>query len=178
MNDIYKYRIAIDLSCSCLNVFIEGWLYMREIREVSYIDYIFLFGMYRNYQSDKYVKRALKENGKLFILYEDKIAKGYICYEYLFRTCELLYAYTVKSERNTGIFTELVNYIIGRETSPVSCTVSVKIKSYEYVSSTLKKLGFKCERCSEVYECDKSGFGLWDKYMEKTGRKYCETLKR
>ena len=85
---------------------------MREIKEASYIDYIFLFGMCRNAQTDGSVKRALEGGGKILILYEDAAAAGFLCYERFLEHYNVLYAYTVENKRDTGIFTELMQYFI------------------------------------------------------------------
>lgn len=151
---------------------------MREIKEASYTDYIFLFGMCRNAQTDGSVKRALEGGGKILILYEDAAAAGFLCYERFLEHYNVLYAYTVENKRDTGIFTELMQYFKDNKILPVICVMSVEAKSYGFVSAALKKLGFKCEESCEMYECDENGYAEWERYMHEKGHKLIEMLER
>lgn len=151
---------------------------MKNIKESSYLDYVFLFGDDRTAYMDFAVKNAVETNGKLLILYDDISPMGLLCCSLENRCFRITYAFTCKRYRKKGVFKTLLSYMKKSSCFPIKVTISQTHKCYHFLQPLLLRSGFKLNSSCIVYECKPEDYGNWKVYMDSTGNKLNAMLKR
>lgn len=151
---------------------------MLVIKTASYLDYIFFFGGERTAYSDYSVKNALESGGKLYFMYEDKYAVGYICVAIEDNSSRIFYAYTKKENRNKGVLKRLLRHVAENARFSVRLNISEKQKYYRYVSSACRSAGFSLQSSCIVFSGYSRDFFRWDDYMLNTGNRYIHMFEK
>lgn len=150
---------------------------MRKIIKASYMDYLFLFGDFRTAFSDLSAKSA-NENGMLYILLENNFPAGYICAEKNENLCTVLYGYTVPDKRNSGILSQLLQFVTEKVDCDVKLSIAENKDSFSIAKHTAEKLEFTLDSSCVLFSGKAEDLSNWEKYMAETGNKFCGILLR
>ena len=126
-----------------------------------------LFGGYTTGFNDSCAERAEK-GGRILIAYEESSAAGYLLISADKGTEFMSYVFTLPEFRGRGVMQALISEAFS--------------DSYEHAPELIhifEKLGFEQKGTKYIFHC--SGDDLWehwDAYMEKSGKRLCDTLRR
>ncbi len=151
---------------------------MRKIAEATFTDYIFLFGESRSRLSDISAKSALSTGGRIYMLWENGQAVGYVCLSADSGFTRLLYGYTIETEREKGVFSALLSFAAENMPKPVRVGITEKHRYFAAVSRACLKCGFEKGSVCNVFSGKSEDFIRWEEYMADTGGKLCNMLNR
>lgn len=151
---------------------------MREIKEGSYLDYIFIFGEVRSKGLDNNVEYSLGTNGKFLILYEEGKSAGFLCYGCESGFARVISVYTREEVRRKGVCTELLQYAVQSEKLPMQLAVMMDRKDISMLLPIISNAGFHKLTTNVVYGCQVKDVHRWDEYMETSGGKMVRLLER
>lgn len=151
---------------------------MITIKECGTEQYRELFGSYRTAYTDKCAQSAA-QSGRLMVAYLDGEAAGYLLSSNAHDLEFVSYVFTLPELRGKGVMQSLIRE--AAETSEGSFGTAFS-DGHEFAPAlmhTMEKLGLERRESRYMFRCD--GDDLWDRwdaFMEKKGRKSCETLRR
>ena len=111
------------------------------IRELEEKDYSFVNNLLNtfNYKLDK---KSLNNDFLKVLVYEEKVIKGILVYQYLYDRIEIDYIIVDNNYRNLGIASNLLKYMEQKHTNINNITLEVRESNQEAINLYLKN-GFK-----------------------------------
>lgn len=152
---------------------------MIEIKQGTYMDYVFLFGDSRTVYTDSMVEEALHgEETYLLIAYQGGKPAGYLCALGENGKLRVLYAYTQETMRGQGIFHALMVHLIQNTKLPVMINMTQENPYFSTVESVCHTLGFKEQSTFILYHAVAEKLSAWDDFMEEKGNALVKLLER
>ena len=125
------------------------------IRELEEKDYSFVNNLLNtfNYKLDK---KSLNNDFLKVLVYEEKVIKGILVYQYLYDRIEIDYIIVDNNYRNLGIASKLLKYMEQKHTNINNITLEVRESNQEAINLYLKN-GFKEVTKRKKYYKDEDG---------------------
>ena len=137
-----------------------------------------LFAGYTTLYTERCAENAGKD-GRALYAYLDGEPAGYM-FLGNDRGTELIHHTFTKPElRGRGVMQALVRYAVDSAGSPIGTSLSDSHEFAPAVMHVMEKCGFERRNGRSVYLCDGDDmWERWDAYMDKHGRRLCDTLRR
>lgn len=151
---------------------------MITIKESGIEQYREFFGSYRTAFTDRCAE-SVARSGRALFAYLDGAAAGYLLTSKDNGTEFLLYAFTLPELRGKGVMQALVREAAETSEGEFGTAFSDGHEFAPELMHIMEKLAFERGRSKYIFRC--CGDDLWDRwdsFMEKKGRKSCETLRR
>ena len=112
-----------------------------------------------NYEDLKsfYVKKSSSPFIEYIGYYKNNILTGYIEYNLIYETIDIVNVFVLEPYRNLGIATELLKYLIENNKEKKNITLEVRVDN-EYAIKLYTNLGFKKVAVRENYYKGKDGY--------------------
>lgn len=137
-----------------------------------------LFSGYRTLYTDRCADRTARAGRALYAFLDGEPA-GYLLISDEHGGDFISYVFTVPDKRGMGVMQTLIRYAADTAEKMIGTAFSDAREFAPALMHVMEKLGF--EQCGSKYMFRCDGDDLWDRwdaFMEKKGRKSCETLRR
>ncbi|MBR5090180.1 MAG: GNAT family N-acetyltransferase [Ruminiclostridium sp.] len=136
------------------------------------------FEKYRTDFTDKCAESAAR-HGHILIAYLEGTAAGYLLTSAEHGSEFIMYVFTLPELRGKGVMQSLIREAVGISDGYIGTAFTDIHEFAPVLMHVMKKCGFEQRGSKFMFRCD--GDDLWDRwdaYMEKSGNRLCNTLRR
>ena len=136
------------------------------------------FAGFTTLYTDRCAERVA-ENGAAFFAYLDGVPAGYMFIEKKRGVSGIIHVFTKPELRGRGVMQSLVRAAVSECETGTVTSLSDSHEHFQTAAHVFEKCGFDRRDGRYIYRCDSEDmWARWDAYMQKSGKRLCDTLRR